>query len=107
MDEYKIEYQQNTEIPMSLDTTYIRPPGLFSKIIPRKDKPINGVEKYENNATVRFEINTTYFLNPFTLFLTLDLVNDGSMPLKLDGSPLFNKKNRNKIQKHRKDFRSH
>ena len=86
MDEYKIEYQQNTEIPMSLDTTYIRPPGLFSKIIPKKDKPVNGVQVYDKNASVKFEINTTYFLNPFTLFLTLDLVNDGTTCLKLDGS---------------------
>ena len=86
MDEYKIEYEQNSEIPMSLDTTYIRPPGLFSKIIPRKDIPVNRVEKYESNGQVKFEVNTTYFLNPFTLFLTFDFVNEGSAPLQLDGS---------------------
>lgn len=86
MDELKIEYEQNTEMPMSLDTTYIRPPGLFSKIITRQDLPINNVEKYENNNSIKFEINTTYFLNPFTLFFTFDLVNDTVCPIQLDGS---------------------
>ena len=72
---------------MSLDTTFIRPPGLFSKIIQRKDKPINGVEKNDNNSTIKFEINTTYFLNPLTLFLAFDLINDSTKcPLQLDGS---------------------
>ena len=69
---------------MSLDTIYIRPPGLYSKLIPKKDKPVNGVQKYDNNATIKFKINTTYFFNPFTLFLTFDLVNDGTKYLKLD-----------------------
>jgi hypothetical protein len=88
MDPYKMEFD-NSEInnmPEYIFTTYVKPFGIYTKKIEKSEISITGATDFDSNGMVTFEINSNQFLDPFSLYLVVDLVNDGENPLQLDGS---------------------
>lgn len=86
MKENKIEYQEKQSIPLYLNQSYIRGPGLYCNKINKEDSPLNNITTYASNGVIRFEINTDLFLDPFSLFLEFSVINLGDTPIQLDGS---------------------
>ena len=79
----------NSEIgnmPEYIFTTYIKPFGIYTKKIEKTEVSITGATDFDSNASVTFEISSNQFLDPFSLYLVLDVVNDGYNPIQLDGS---------------------
>lgn len=88
MEPYKMEIDNSNidSMPEYVFTTYIKPFGIYTKKIEKTEVSITGGTSFESNANVIFEINSNQFLDPFSLYLVFDVVNNSSNPLQLDGS---------------------
>jgi hypothetical protein len=88
MEPYKIEFNNNdiNDMPEYIFTSYIKPIGIYTNKIEKKEYSITGATDFERTATVTFEINASQFMDPYSLYLNLNLCNMGQCPIKLDGS---------------------
>lgn len=86
MEKHKLEFKDKQSLPMYLNQSFVRGPGIIVKEINKRDPPINNITEYYKNGTIKFEVNTENFLDPFSLFLELTIENKSGFPIKLDNS---------------------
>lgn len=87
MDNFKIEYkEENAQFPLHLNQTVIREPGIYCKRRQRLETPINNINDYIPSDSILFKFDSEDFLDPYSLFLTLDVVNISNNEIQLDHS---------------------
>jgi hypothetical protein len=76
-------------MPPHLDNTYVRPPGIAAPDLIRYDiPPSNNLSEFDNKYNkIHFTLNTSSnLLDPFALYLNLDVENVNNNPIQLDNS---------------------
>lgn len=88
MDEYKLEADVThpVEIPVQLNATFIRPPGIPMRVRKEKDLPISNSRVFQPGAVAVYEINSLDFMDPYSLFFAFTVQNLSNSFIQLDNS---------------------
>jgi len=80
-----MEFKLN-EIPNHLNSTVLREEGISPDIISFNITPSNPVYDYNYKSVIEFPLCGANLLDPYTLFLTIDVENINDNPIQLDNS---------------------
>lgn len=87
MDNFKIEYkEENVEFPLHLNSTVIREPGIYCKRRLKTETPISNINEYVSSSSILYKFDSDDFLDPYSLFFCLDVVNISPNVIQLDHS---------------------